>query len=108
MDPENQIWYPHWHGVTTDEERVQYDVAEQRAMLDWYRRNILEGFKRPRRLKHVRQQALSRISQQLARVLHQVGKGPRNLKIVKCGEPRVLVLTEIRRDRVDIKLNHIR
>ena len=39
LDPENTVWCPHWHGVTTPEEQVQYDAAEQRAMLDWYRKN---------------------------------------------------------------------
>ena len=108
LDPANTVWCPHWHGVTTPEDQVQYDAAERRAMLDWYRHNILEGFKRPRKLKHVRQPRLSRISQKLARVLHQVRKGPRNLKIVKCGKPRILILREIRRGRADLNLNHVR
>ena len=78
-------------------------------MLDWYRKKtILEGFKRPQKLKHVRQLRLSRTSQQLDSVLHQVCKGPRNLKIVKCGKPRVLILREIRRGRANINLNHVR
>ena len=108
LDPENIVWCPHWHGVTTPEDRLQYDAAERQAMLDWYRRNILEGFKRPRKLKHDGQPRLSRISQRLARVLHQVGKGPRNLKIVKCGESRLLILREIRRRPTDININDLR
>ena len=76
LDPENAIWCPHWHGVTTDEEQVQYNAALHRAILNWYRKHVLEQFKHPRKLKHVRQPTPSRVSHLKARVLDEIEKNP--------------------------------
>ena len=122
LDPENAIWYPHWHGVTTDEERVQQAAALQQGCLDWYKMHVHEAFKRLRNLKHVRQLVLSRISQLQMCMLKQVREprkrkvralvlddieGPRNLKSTKCGQHRVLVLTYIIQGRACINLRHV-
>ena len=72
LDPDNSIWCPYWHGVTTDEERVQYDTALRRACLDWYMKHALEAFKRPRKPKQVRQLTPSRVSYLKACVLDEI------------------------------------
>ena len=56
----------------TDEERVQYDMALHRDMLNWHRKHVLEQFKRPRKLKHVRQPTPSRVSHLRTRVLDKL------------------------------------
>ena len=98
------------------------EAKKAEAIKAWFRCSLLAGIPQPCNLKHVRQPVLSRISQLKTCVLKTIReprkrkdrgivlddiKGPPNLKSIKYGQPRVLILTDTRQGRADSNLKHV-